>query len=158
MRQTLDFGKQIDMLTKGEFEDALAEDAKIRAIITGVKPVEVFIPTSIIGPGVAVYSTSGNPPVAPASGYIWAVMAVGLDLSAGSALNVYKGTPSAVGQGGRAVIHNASTNVQLATFSKGQLWIRPGDQLTFIVAAASILSVFMNVIEIPAERVGELLI
>jgi hypothetical protein len=158
MLQMVDLGSPVDLLTKDELSEALAEDARLRSTLAGVRPVEVFIPTSVIGAGVSIFSTSGQPPQAPANGYIWAVMLISTDLSASTVLNVYKGTPTAADIGGKPILRNAGAPEQVGTFSKGQLWLRPGDQLTFFPTAGNVLSVYMVVIEVPAERVGELLL
>jgi hypothetical protein len=155
---TLDFGQTWDILTKHELSEALAEDARLRAIVAGVKPVEMFLGTGILGAAATIFSTSGGSPQAPANGYLWAVMQIAVDLSASAALNVYKGTPAAAAAGSRPVMHNGNANVQIGSFSKGQVWMRPGDQFTFIPASGNLLSIFMTAIEVPAERVGELLI
>ena len=159
MLTTLDFGTSVDLLNKQELEEALAEDARLRAIVAGVKPVEVFINLGTIGANATIFSTTGTPPQAPTSGYIWAIMSLGAELSAGAVFNVYKGTPAAVATGGgKPVFRGASANVQVGNFAKGQIWLRPNDQLTFIPGSGNILSVYFVAIEVPAERVGELLI
>jgi hypothetical protein len=155
---TLDFGSKMDMLNKQELAEALAEDARLRAVVAGVKPTEIFIGPGIIGTPATIFSTTGTPPQAPTNGYIWAVMAIGCDLSTGASLTVYKGTPAAVQLGAKLVARGGSANAQAFNFSKGQLWLRPGDQLTFIPGAGNLLSVYLNAIEVPAERAGELLI
>jgi hypothetical protein len=155
---TLDFGQTWDILTKHELSEALSEDARLRAIVAGVKPVEMWIGTGQIGAVAPIFSTTGTPPQAPTNGYIWAVMSLGLEQAPAAVLNVYKGAPAVVGTGGKPIARGGSANVQAFNFSKGQLWLRPGDQLTFIPGSGNILSLFLTAIEVPAERVGELLI
>lgn len=158
MLQMLDLGRPVDVLTKDELAEALAEDARLRSTLAGVKPQEVFIPSGLIPAVAGPFTTSGAVPQCPANGYIWAVMQIGCDLSASAALNIYKATAATIGQGGKPVVHNGAAGVQTASFAKGQLWLRPGEQLTFSPATGFLLSAFIVAIEVPAERVGELLI
>jgi hypothetical protein len=154
---TIDFGQKVDLLNKNELREALAEDARIRAAVKGVKPVDKFFNLGQIGAAQTVFST---PAGMVSSGYIWAVMNVGWELSAAGVARIYKGIPSAYAAGvGRFVSQGASTTTSNVSFSKGQLMLRSEDQLTVEqVAAVNILSVFISAIEIPAERVGELLL
>lgn len=168
----LDFGTTVDMLNKDELQEALAEDARLRALVTGVKPFEVFLNsaqiTALTPPGATanVITTSGGMFQAPASGYVWAVMLTGWEVSgAGTNVRLYKGSwanASATANGtGRLVASNTGTpNAASFLFSKGQLMMKAGDQLTFVcvTAAQTLLGIYYAGIEIPAERVGELLL
>jgi hypothetical protein len=153
----LDFGERIDVLNQRELRDALREDAELRRAVSGVKPVERWFGLAQIGAAQTVFST---PPGMVAAGYMWAVMNVGWELSAAGVARIYKGVPSFYAAGfGRFVTQGASTTTSNAQFSKGQLMLRAEDQLTVEqVAAVNILSVYITAIEIPAERVGELLL
>lgn len=162
---TLDLGRPVDMLTKSELEEALAADAQLRAVVAGVKTVETLFNINQIGASQFLFTT---PPGMVAPGYIWSVMNIGLELAASSQVRVYKGIPALSGSPaitptgtGRVVDTMTSFVTPSSQFSKGQLILRGGDQLTFVSttpASAFILSVFMVSIEIPAERIGELLI
>lgn len=158
---TLDLGRPVDMLTKSELEEALAADAQLRAVVAGVKSVDVFFNTNQIGAGQTIFTT---PPGMVASGYVWSVMNMGMELSASSTVRVYKGIPPS-GTGapnglGRMVDVMTNFITPNAQLSKGQLILRAGDQLTFFppTGPPNILSLFITAIEIPAERIGELLI
>jgi hypothetical protein len=159
MLQKLDFGESLDLLTKDELAAALHEDAALRRAIVGVKTVEFFNNAGQIGASVNTYTF----PPSPASGYVWAVMNLGFELSAAGVTRVYKaggGVPLSTPIGGnRFAGQTASTIANSLTFSKGQLMLRSGDQLVFLVPGAGfLLSAFMSAIEVPAERIGELLI
>jgi hypothetical protein len=157
MLMTLELGSTVDLLNHGELRDALREDAELRAAVVGVKPMDKFFGLNVIGAAVQAFST---PPGMVAAGYMWAVMNCGIELSAAGVTRIYKGVPGQFAAGfGRFVTQTASTATNSASFSKGQLMVRTEDQLTFQVpGAGNILSVFISAIEIPAERVGELLL
>jgi hypothetical protein len=155
----IDFGETVDLLNKSELRDALREDAALRRAVSGVKSMDFFYNAAAIGANVNTYTI----PAAPAGGYMWAVMNIGFELSAAGVTRLYKeggAVPSAtpIG-GGRFVGQTASTIANSLTFSKGQLILRNGEHLiAFAPGAGFVLSVFMTVIEIPAERIGELLL
>lgn len=166
MLQVIDFGAKVDMLTKDELAEALAEDARLRAVVTGVKAGELWLNTSSLqGQGTVVATLGGGSPQAPAQGFVWAVMNIGLELATSSQVRVYKGVPShyAVGAvapdgSGRLVTTMQSFITPSAQFSKGQLTMKAADYLTLVAVTggSNILSVFLSYIEVPAERQGEL--
>ena len=160
----LDFGATIDILNHGELREALNEDRALRRVLTGVKSAEYFAPTSVIGAATTFFTT---PAAMVGAGLMWAVMNVGAELSTAQTFRLYKGIPPGPAGGvpvtgtgmARAAGTSASGQVPNLTFSKGQLTLRAGEQLTLIAAgAANVLSVFITAISVPAERFGELLI
>lgn len=158
----LELGSKVDLLTKEEVSEALAEDAAIRAAITGVKTVDQFWNLGGIGaPGSNNFATPVN---MVASGLVWAVLNIGFELSAAAVVRVYKGTATWATPGtpigaGRLVGTAASLITPSVQFAKGQCMLRGGDQLSFVVPGAPLLlSAFLTATEIPAERVGELLL
>src|SRR5580693_4209665 len=155
----LDFGETVDLLDKSELRDALREDAALRRAVSGVKSMDYFYNASQIGANVNTYTI----PASPAGGYMWAVMNIGFELSAAGVTRLYKegaGVPLSTPIGGsRFVGQTASTIANSLSFSKGQLMLRNGEHLIGLAPGAGfILSVFMTVIELPAERIGELLL
>lgn len=162
MKFTLDFGQTWDLLTPGEMQSILAEqDTANRAIYAGVKTVEQFFNINQIGAAQTIYSTPAG--MVP-SGFVWAIMNIGMELSAASSVRVYKGipqsgtaAPTGLGRVAGVLTNFVTPNGQ---FSKGQLMLRAGDQLTFFppTGPPNILSVFIVAIEVPAERIGELLL
>jgi hypothetical protein len=161
---TIDFGSQVDFLNKDELRAALAEDAALRRIVTGVK-IEEFSAfsqqTQVAGAAVPYYTTPVN---MVGGGLMWAVMTCGLEISASQASRVYKGipagpTPTIQTGTGRVVQQTAASTTPSFAFSKGQCTLRAGEQLTFVVSGAgNILSVYIAAISCPAERFAELLV
>lgn len=161
MLQMVDLGTPVDLLTKQEVADALAEDARLRAIVAGVKQGELFLNSGTVNMGANTFTSTGSVPQAPAAGYLWAVMNIGIELSAASNVRLYKGTvqPATPTGGGRVVAAiSGSVAVNNNQFAKGQFTLKSGDvwSLLAVTPAANILSVFMAYIEVPAERQGEL--
>lgn len=162
MLTTLDFGQQVDLLNKQELADALADDARLRSIVAGVKQGEMWINSGAPGMGTTFYTSTGAVPQCPAAGYLWAVMNLGVELSAASNLRLYKSanpqTSTQVGNGRGIATTTASQGLQNFPFSKGQFTLKTGDVFTLVpvTGAINILSIFMAYIEIPAERQGEL--
>ena len=159
---TLDFGQQVDILNKRELQDALREDAMLRRAITGVK-IEEFFSNQGLGPNSTVpYFIT--PPNMVGAGLMWAVMNAGLELTSNVVSRVYKmvppgPTPTVTTGAGRCVQVAGSSATPNFAFSKGQLTLRAGEQLTFMASGAgNISSVFIAAISIPAERFAELLI
>jgi hypothetical protein len=161
MLTTLDIGSKIDILNQHEMRevmrDAQRADAELRAALVGVKPMDKFYGVNVIGAAVQAFTTPNS---MVAAGYMWAVMNMGFELSAAGVTRVYKGSPPQFALGsGRFVGQTASTATNSLTFSKGQLMLRTEDVLTIQVpGAGNLLSVFISAIEVPAERVGELLL
>jgi hypothetical protein len=156
-------GGRIDTVTPRELHhELLAQDARLKADLSGVKWGEIFVPSGQIA-GAQTYTTSLASQV-PGAGFIWAIMGVGLELSASSQVRVYKRAPVFAGPGtitpsgnGRLVTTLASFVTPSSQFSKGQLTLRQGEQLTLVmVTAGSILSVYVAYIEVPAEQQGKL--
>ena len=156
---TLDFGSKVDMLNKDELREALIEDARERAKITGVKQFRMWLNGGTVGMGGLNFTTTGNPPQGPAQGYIWMVMNLGIELSAAAALKIYLNSGLAAA-GSNRLIASVGTGSAVPTFpfSKGQFPLFAGDTVTFVVGSNAIESIFMTGIEIPAERIGELLL
>ena len=159
---TLDFGQQVDILNKRELEDALRQDAALRSVIMGVKYEEAFYNVGVIGASAGFFATPVN---MVAAGLMWAVMNIGLELSASQASRIYKGafpvgTTPTVGAGQLRMSSNAgASTTPNFPYSKGQLSLRHGEQLTIIPSgSANILTVFITAISIPSERFGELLV
>lgn len=153
----LDFGTEIDMLSKGELQEALAEDARLRSIVAGVKSAEFWANAGVIGAAQATYTTPVN---MIGNGYVWAIMAAGCEPSAAGGVKVIKQNYSGSVNGFNRVVGqlNNVASVSYASWSKGQLMLRAGDVLTFAPASGNVLSVWLSAIEIPAERIGELLL
>lgn len=158
---TLDLGRQVDMLTKSELEEALAADAQLRAVIAGVKSTSVFYNSQQTA-SATIFTTP--PQMGPAAGRVWSVMNIGLELQASVQVRVYKGvvppaqfSPTGFG---RVVGFMTAAFTPFLTYSKGQLILNTGDQLSFVTPSTGtpILSMYLTAIEIPAERIGELLI
>lgn len=161
-RVVLDFGTEVDLLNKSELAEALAEDARLRQIVAGIKPVTYWANSGVTGGASQLYTT---PQSLVASGRVWAVMNVGLELAVASQVRMYlngDNLPAGAPAGkGRAVnLITSSAVLGSAQFSKGQLMLNAGETLTFFAntASAFILSVFIMAISCPAERVGELLV
>ena len=153
----LDFGTEVDMLNKTELQEALAEDARLRALTAGVKQFRMFINSAQLG--VTSFSLSGNPPQGPASGFTWMIMNIGAELSAAAGLRVYLSSGANAAGGNRLVAASGTGSANVAfQFSKGQFPVYAGEALTFVVGSNLIQSIFMTGIEIPAERIGELLL
>lgn len=156
-RFVLDFQSEIETLNKTELADAL-EDARLRAVVSGVKLSRPFWNVGAIGANAASFQTPVN---MVQSGYVWTIMAIGIELSASAAVRAYYGNYSGTINGANrlAATWGANTAASWNSFSKGQLMLPAGEQITLVPAAAQfILSVQLVAIEIPAERIGELLI
>lgn len=153
----LDFGTTVDMLNKSELQEALAEDARLRSIVAGVKAAEYWANLGTIGANQATFTTPVN---LIGAGYAWAVMAAGLEPSVAGGVKVIKQNYTGSINGGNRVVGqlNNVASVSYATWSKGQLILRAGDVLTFAPASGNVLSLWLAAIEIPAERIGELLL
>lgn len=161
MLVTLDFGSQVDLLNKRELQDALREDAALRSVLTGIKGAEAFYPLSVINPGAAVgLAVFTTPASMVGSGYTWAIMNVGFELSVAAQVRIWRqGFSGTTNGANRFVTQTGSTVTGNASFSKGQCTVRGGELLTFqALGAALILSVFISAIEAPAERFGEVLV
>lgn len=150
----LDFGREVDILTKGELDQSLA-DAQQRAIVAGVKAARFWANSGTIGAAQVSYST---PPLV-ASGYVWAIMNIGVEMSASANCLVYLmgGANAAGGNRFVGIMPTGGSSRSLA-YSKGQLMLNTGEFLTIAPASGNILSVFISAIEVPAERAGELLL
>jgi hypothetical protein len=159
----LNVGGHIETTTPKELHSALLDqDARLMADVAGVKWGELFIPSGVI----AGAQTFSNQPgqYSPSSGYLWAVMNVGLELSVSSQVRVYKGQPAFNAPGGitpsgngRLITTAASFVTPSAQFSKGQFTLKGNDNWTLVmVTAGSILSIYMAYIEVPIEKQGEL--
>ena len=154
----LDFGTEVDMLNKTELQEALAEDARVRALITGVKQFRLWLNGGTPGMNAASFTMSGTPPQGPAQGFIWMVMNVGAELSASGALRMFLNSGSNAAGGNRLVGATGSGSAfPTISFSKGQCPWFAGDSFTFTTGAL-INDLFITGIEIPAERIGELLL
>lgn len=156
MKVTLDLSGQYDVINQRELREALAEDARARAVLPSVKNVDVFWNLGMTG-GLTSFTT---PPGMVAAGWSWAVMAAGFELSAAGQVRIYKqAVPAAVTGAGRFITQVTGSTIDVAaTFAKGQVMLRAGDQLGFFAFSASINSVFLSTIQCPAERIGELLL
>jgi hypothetical protein len=157
----LDFGQTVDLLSPHEMSDLLLDqDTRNRASYAGVKVVNQFYNLGQTGGASQVFTTPAN---LPASGRVWSVMNVGLELAVASAVRIFKGVvPGAAPIGNARVVGfiPAANIVQAGQFSKGQIILNTSDQLTFYapVNLAFILSVYLTAIELPAEKIGELLL
>jgi hypothetical protein len=164
-------GGSIETLTRPEAQQLLRAEYEVTRIekLRGVKEGDCWINAGTIGASTLVYSTSGASPQCPANGFVWAVTNIGLEVAANGNVRLYKGVPalgtaSAPLGGGRYVtlIGTAGSSGVVANqfFSKGQLTLKNGDQLTFAspTAGAFLLSIFISYIEVPAEKRGELYI
>jgi hypothetical protein len=156
--QRFDFGERLDLLTKDELTAALREDALIRAAVVGVKVARPWFNLGAIGPAASSFTTPAN---MVNSGYTWSIMSAGAELSANAFMRVTYGRSSGAIDGSNRVAAGWTTNTGISwqSFSKGQLILQAGEQLVFTPAGAvTILSLALAAIEIPAERIGELLL
>lgn len=170
-------GQPFETLTKPELSEALAAefDRQTAVTVRGIKNGEMFLNLAQIqqlglaapgsAPSVNVLSTPGTAGFTPGNGFVWAVMNIAWEVSAASNVRIYKGAPPGLSNTptgiARPVFANTGTpQVANSTFSKGQLMMRSGDQLTFVTVTntAFFLSMFVSYIQCPAERVGELLL
>lgn len=170
-------GQPFETLTQPELAAALEAEADRQTAVTvrGVKPGEIFLNLAQIqqlglaqpgsAPSVNVLSLPGTAGYTPGNGFVWALMNVAWETSAASNVRLYKGAPPGISNTpagiGRPVYANTGTpQMANTTFSKGQLMMRSGEQLTFVTVTptAFFLSVFVSYIQCPAERVGELLL
>lgn len=170
-------GARFETLTKPELSDALAAEFNRQTEVTlrGVKPQEIFLNLSQIQqlggaqPGSAasvnVLTLPGTAGFTPGNGFVWAVMTAGVELTGASNIRIYKGAPPGLTSTptgiGRLVFANTGTpTAAAANFSKGQVMMRSGEQLSFVTVtpAQFFLSVYIAAIQCPAERVGELLL
>lgn len=163
-RFELHAGGTMETVTPHELQRALQDqDARLRADLSGAKWGEIFFNSGQIG-GAQSVSTGQGASQSPASGFLWAVMTVGLELSISSQVRLYKGSPQFGGAGsltpsgnGRLVTTMPSFITPSQQFSKGQFTLRGNDQLTAVmVTAGSILSLYVAYIEVPAEQQGKL--
>lgn len=163
MLATLHVGGTIETTTPAELHKALTDqDARLRADVSGVKQGEIFIPSGVIA-GAQTF-TNANGQYAPAAGFVWAVMNIGLELSVSSQVRLYKGQPAFAGPGtitpsgnGRVIDTLSSFVTPSGQFSKGQFTLKGGDQWTAVmVTAGSILSIYLAYIEVPIEQQGKL--
>lgn len=159
----LHMGGHIETTTPKELHHALLDqDARLMADVAGVKWGEFFIQSQQIGGTQTYTNTPGQ--YSPSSGYLWAVMNVGIELSVSSQVRLYKGAPQFNTAGGvtpagngRLINTFASFVTPSGQFSKGQFTLKGNDQWTLVmVTAGTILSVYMSYIEVPIEKQGEL--
>src|SRR5690348_5278178 len=90
----LDFGSTVDMLTHDELRAALAEDARLRTDLAGVRSMDQNFNINQIGASQFLFTT---PAGMVQSGYVWSVMNIGVELAASSQVRVYKGIPALSG-------------------------------------------------------------
>jgi len=163
-RFALSVGSHIETTTPAELERALRDqDTRLRADVSGVKWGEGFIQSGSIPAAQQFFSPPAGQNT-PAAGYLWAVMEIGLELSASSQVRLYKGSPNFAGPGtvapsgnGRLIATMASFVTPSAQFSKGQFTLKADDQWTVImVTAGTILSIYYSYIEVPIEQQGKL--
>lgn len=165
----LQVGGHIETTTPAELHKALTDqDARLRADLSGVKHGELWLngpAAGITGLGTQVCTFGGGPPQAPAGGYLWAIMNIGVELALASQVRIYKGQPAHYAVGGfapdgsgRVVATMSNFITPSFQFSKGQLKMRAGEFITLIgvTAAANILNVFISYIEVPEEQQGKL--
>lgn len=157
-KMTLDFGQEIDILNSRELRAELDRDRGMREVLTGVRYEEAFFNSGIVGPATNIFVT---PQSMVAAGRMWAIMNVGTELASNVVFRIYKtGSVASITSGAARMVAvaPASATPNIA-FSKGQLALRNGDQLTiFSAGTGTINSVFITAISIPAERFGELLV
>lgn len=156
-------GGHIETTTPAELHKALVgQDERLMADVAGVKWGELFIPSNVIN-GAQSYTNSPSQ-YSPSSGFLWAVMNVGLELSVGSQVRLYKGAPFFAGPGtttpsgnGRVIATLSSFITPSGQFSKGQFTLKGNEQWTLVmVTGGSILSIYMSYIEVPITMQGKL--
>lgn len=164
MKVLIKAGAEIDVPTRDELREDIHGAVRVqseleRAWVRGVKPMRTSAPWG-----------SGNAYVSPPvpQGYCWVLMLAGVTLGASDQLQVFVNSDNTTitnGQGN--IIYGPTTNSagatfpvsQAATFPKGAVVLFTGDTFSLkAVGGQQINRVFWAVIELPAERIGELLI
>jgi hypothetical protein len=156
MKVKLDFGAEVDFLTKDELDSALAtafdqaELARIRAVKW------MRLPESVTGKAVSSALSLGESTgqvCGPRSGYVWSVRRlVVTGLTSGSApdvVNLYRGT------GAGPVVWQFNGNSFGYTFGKGQMTLNGGETFALAsvgaFASTSQITLSGEVVEAPAE-------
>lgn len=158
----LDFGAELDVLTKGELDQSLAgqPDALVRSWTRGIKHIRL---PRLRGQASGGALTLGieQPQSGPDMGFAWSIQRLtvtGLTTGAGS------GTPDIInllrsGTGGDLLWQLNGDNLAY-TFGKGQITLYGGDTLVAVsvgtFAATGVITLSGEAWEVPAEMMGKL--
>jgi hypothetical protein len=173
MKFMLDFGREIDLLTKSEVAQVLAErDTAMRAELAGKKyrprvrlsgyavgGVLDIGGDTILDRGGTLGPAWNGQPVGPNAGYAWAIRRMvvsGLTPSA-TAPDVVNFAIHGSGSGAQWQLNGNSFG---QTFSWGEMVIEPGESLRIFnqgaFTAAGLITLWCALVQVPAERLGEL--
>lgn len=156
-RFVLDFGAEIELLTKGELDQSLSAAADIwREEARGVKFMRRYYLTPAGGTSFTVTDS-------PNAGYVWVLTGVGVHLSAGGVAGgvgviVSYGEDLSRPVGGAS--QQGTTGVSdsaFVPFARGQCVMRDGDKLTVKTGSGALATVSLTAIQIPEERLGVIL-
>lgn len=151
MKQRVEPGGMLDMLTKSELQEAMGHhfDHAVRDLYRGVD--------YLMFQGQANNSTLFTIPNVPEAGYSWSVKLIGITsggLSAGQ-FAVYLGENANTAPVGIGTGNGSVPNTAIATWSSEQLVIKDGRSLT-IAAGAAITNYVLTVKQVPTEMQGKL--
>lgn len=158
-RVKLDFGAEVDFLTKGELDESLtaSRQAEIEQL-RGKKPLrfmEQATPASsavtIGDPGTA---NAGAVLIDPGQGYVWSLRHLVIEgLTSGATpdvMNVYRNA---------RIIWQLNGNAFCQTFGRGEVLFNPGEALYFkssgTMAATGQITVHGTIENLPAELIGK---
>lgn len=148
MKVKLDFGAEIDVLTKGELDQSLDKTLeKFRQYATGLKYVR----------------PSGATPKTPTAGllttvpqgYHWGLCFAAVHVSAAATVSIGR-TPTA-GIPLAAPVVLAAAGLAVFAWSSKQQVLAPGDPVIVTASAGNIGAWTLNAVEVPAEQIFKLL-
>lgn len=159
----LQAGVELDLLNKGELQDALQKqaDADLVARLRGVKHMR--LPETLTGTAASSkLSIDGNqsvPPLGPRQGYVWSIRRLVISgLTTGATpdvVNVYKGAP-----GAGVPLWQFNGNNFGYTFGRLELTLYGGETLSFqsvgTFNATGQIAIGGELLEVPAELIGKL--
>jgi len=138
----LDFGMEVDLLTKGELDQSLSEaQASWHARAAGTD----FITRTQIGVDESSLQLPG-----PESGWAWSVKMVSAALSAAAVLSVWWDAQMTL----PAAPPAASATSGVISWGSDSLVLKPGRALYASTSTGTITSVLVAAWQIPAERLG----
>lgn len=159
MKFKMDFGAEIDVLTKDELDQSLAAAARVwYERYRGVKLRRIPLLTAV--PAGGAVNSAGGVACGPEQGYAWTLRELNVEgLTAGTTpdvVNIYRGSSQRAG----TILWQLNGNQFLQTFGRGEKILFPGETLYFAslgtFAATGTITLSGTVVEVPAERMAEL--
>jgi hypothetical protein len=141
----LDFGTEIDLLTKGELDQSLGHlSDQWRAREVGVD----YVTRYNTGIAAAVFTVPG-----PEQGWAWSMEQLSAQLSAAGTISVFWDAQQTYLA---APVSNNGTNVYVS-WGSHQCVLKPGRTLTVVPSTGTITSLMFSAIQAPAERLALIL-